>query len=136
MKSTRATTGRTGEVGPAENDTDDKLEDATEAESAALVAADTTEIHVEDAIALLGADDDDDQGDEKGVYSPDPNVRLIRNAWTRKGVMERVRGVKYMWGLFACNELLRRRFGMLESASCSCCPMAGCRITPVLASWT
>jgi hypothetical protein len=27
-----------------------------------------------------------------------------------------------MWGLFACNELLYRRFGMLESASCSCCP--------------
>jgi hypothetical protein len=42
---TRATTGRTGEVGPAENETDDELEDATEAESAALAAADTTEIH-------------------------------------------------------------------------------------------
>jgi hypothetical protein len=108
-------------VEPAENDTDDELEDATEAESAALAAADTTEIHVEEALALLGADDDD-QGGEKEVYSPDPDVRLIRNVWARKGVMERVRGVKYMWRLFACNELLHRRFGMLESASCSCCP--------------
>jgi hypothetical protein len=27
-----------------------------------------------------------------------------------------------MWGLFACNELLRRRrFGRLDSSSCSCC---------------
>jgi hypothetical protein len=40
---------------------------------------------VEEALALLGADDDD-QGDEKEVYSPDPDVRLIRNVWARKGV--------------------------------------------------
>jgi hypothetical protein len=80
-----------------------------------------TEIRVEEALALLGADDVD-QGDGKEVYSPDPDVRLIRNVWARIGVMERVRGAKYMWGLFACNELLHRRFGMLESDSCSCCP--------------
>jgi hypothetical protein len=50
-------------VGPAENDADDELEDATEADSAALLAAaDTTEIHVEEALALLGADDDDQKG--------------------------------------------------------------------------
>ena len=78
VKCTRATTERAGDVGPAENDTDDELEDATEAESAALAAADTTEIGVEEALALLGADDDD-QGDGKEVYSPDPDVRLIRN---------------------------------------------------------
>jgi hypothetical protein len=83
-------------VGPAENDTDDELGDATG-------AADTTEIRVEEALALLGADDVD-QGDGKEVYSPDPDVRLIWNVWARKGVMERARGVKYMWGLFACNE--------------------------------
>jgi hypothetical protein len=35
-------------------------------------------------------------------YSPDPGVRLIQNIWARKGVIERVRGVKFMWGLFAC----------------------------------
>ena len=54
-------------------------------------------------------------------YSPDPDVRLIRNIWARKGVLERVRGVKFMWGLFARNELLHRRFGRLDSSSCSCC---------------
>jgi hypothetical protein len=88
VKCTRATTGRTGEVGPAGNGTGDELEDATEAESAALAAADTTEVHVEEALALLGADDDDDQGGDKEVYSPGPDVRLIRSAWARKGVME------------------------------------------------
>jgi hypothetical protein len=30
-------------------------------------------------------------------YSPDPDVRLIRNIWARKGVLERVRGVKFMY---------------------------------------
>ena len=113
---------RAGDVGPAESDTDDELEDATEAESAALAAADTTEIGVEEALALLGADDGD-QGDGKEVYSPDPDVRLIRNVWARKGVMERVRGVKYIYvGLVCLYALLHRRFGMLESDSCSCCP--------------
>jgi hypothetical protein len=42
-------------------------------ESAALAAADTTEIRVEEALVLLGADDDG-QGDGKEVYSPDPDV--------------------------------------------------------------
>jgi hypothetical protein len=54
-------------------------------------------------------------------HSPGPDVRLIRNIWSRKGVLERVRGAKFMWGLFACNELLHRRFGRLGSPSCSCC---------------
>jgi hypothetical protein len=57
----------------------------------------------------------------QSTASPDPDVRLIRNIWPRKGVLERVRGVKFMWGLFACNELLHRRFGSLDSSSCSCC---------------
>ena len=52
VKYARATTEHTGDVGPAENDTDDELGDATG-------AADTTEIRVEEALALLGADDDD-----------------------------------------------------------------------------
>jgi hypothetical protein len=93
VKYTRATMERAGDVGPAESDTDDELEDATEAESAALAAADTTEIGVEETLALLGADDGD-QGDGKGAYSPDPDVRLIRNVWARKGVMERVTGTR------------------------------------------
>jgi hypothetical protein len=36
-------------------------------------------------------------------------------------VLERVRGVQFVWGLFACNELLHRRFSKLDSSSCSCC---------------
>jgi hypothetical protein len=63
-------------------------------------------------------------------YSPDPDVRLIRNIWARKWVLERVRGVKFMWGLFACNELLHRRFGRLGSPSCSCCTRSGADESP------
>jgi hypothetical protein len=37
------------------------------------------------------------------------------------GWNERVRGVEFIWGLFACSELLHRRFGRLDSPSCSCC---------------
>jgi hypothetical protein len=73
---------------------------------------------VEELHGLLGFTD---QCDDIIEYSPDLDVQLIRNVWARKGVLERVRGVKYMLGLFACNELLRQRFGMLDSASCSCC---------------
>jgi hypothetical protein len=55
-------------------------------------------------------------------YSPDPDVRLIQNVWARKGVLERVWGVKYMWGLFACNELLHRPFWHAGLCLvCSCC---------------
>jgi hypothetical protein len=38
-------------------------------------------------------------------YSPDPYVRLvsIRNIWTKGDVGERVKNVKLMWGIFACN---------------------------------
>jgi hypothetical protein len=88
-----------GDVGPAENDTGDELEDATGAESAALAGADTTEIGVEEALALLGADDDDQGDGKEAVYSPGPDVlRLIRNVWACKAgvMMERARGgVKY-----------------------------------------
>jgi hypothetical protein len=39
-------------------------------------------------------------------YSPDP-VRLVRNIWMKSGdVGERVKIVKFMWGIFACNELI------------------------------
>jgi hypothetical protein len=36
-------------------------------------------------------------------------------------VEERVKNVKFMWGIFACNELLFKRFGMGESEKCSLC---------------
>jgi hypothetical protein len=36
----------------------------------------------------------DDEAVTVVEYSPDPDVRLIRNIWARKGVLERVRGVQ------------------------------------------
>jgi hypothetical protein len=39
----------------------------------------------------------------------------------RKGALKRVRVVKFMWALFACNDLPHRRFGRLDFPSCSCC---------------
>jgi hypothetical protein len=39
----------------------------------------------------------DDEAVTVVEYSPDPDVRLIRNIWARKGVLERVRGVKFMY---------------------------------------
>jgi hypothetical protein len=48
-------------------------------------------------------------------HSPDPDIRLVRNIWTKCNVKERVKNVKFMWGIFACNELLFKRFGMGES---------------------
>jgi hypothetical protein len=44
----------------------------------------------------------DDEAVTVVEYSPDPDVRLIRNIWARKGVLDwRVRGLKFMWGLSA-----------------------------------
>ena len=39
------------------------------------------------------------------AYQPSPDVRLVRDMWMRKGGHSRVHAVKFMWGLFACNEL-------------------------------
>jgi hypothetical protein len=96
----------------------EELEEVTLNEASALRARESVEATALEVDALVR------QGDEAVAvveYSPDPDVRLIRNIWARKGVLERVRGVKFMWGLFACNELLHRRFGRLDSSSCSCC---------------
>ena len=32
-----------------------------------------------------------------------------------------MQAVKFMWGLFACNELLFRRFNRGENGECACC---------------
>jgi hypothetical protein len=50
-----------------------------------------------------------------------PDKRLVRNIWTKGNPQERVKNVKFMWGIFACNELLCERFGMVESPMCACC---------------
>ena len=46
---------------------------------------------------------------------------LVRNVWTRGGVDARVKAVKYMWALFACNDLLFRRFGVGRSGDGGVC---------------
>jgi hypothetical protein len=63
-----------------------ELEEATAAEATALLAIETSEVSVEELHALLGFTD---QCDDMIVYSPDPNVRLIRNVGARKGVLWR-----------------------------------------------
>ena len=59
--------------------------------------------------------------DDSEHYLPGPDVRLVRNVWTRGGVDARVKAVKYMWALFACNDLLFRRFGVGRSGDCEAC---------------
>ena len=59
--------------------------------------------------------------DDSEPYLPGPDVRLVRNVWTRGGVDARVKAVKYMWALFACNDLLFRRFGVGRSGDCEAC---------------
>jgi hypothetical protein len=73
-------------------------------EASALRVHESVEATAQEMDALVRQDDEAMAVVE---YSPDPDVRLIRNSWARKGVLERVRGVKFMWGLFACNELLQ-----------------------------
>jgi hypothetical protein len=97
----------------------EELEEVTLDEASALRARASVETTALEVDALVRQDDEAVAVVE---YSPDPDVRLIRNIWARKGVLERVRGVKFMcWGLFAYNELLHRRFGRPDSSSCSCC---------------
>ena len=64
---------------------------------------------------------DSAEKEEDVEYSPDLDVRLVRNVWTKGNVMERVKNEKFMWGVVACNELLFKRFGMGDSAKCGAC---------------
>ena len=75
----------------------------------------------EDISKLTEVPEEEPEKEEVVEYSPDPDVRLVRNIWTRGNVEERVKNVKFMWGIFACNELLFKRFGMGESDKCSMC---------------
>jgi hypothetical protein len=94
-----------------------ELEEVTLDQACAVRARESVEATALEVNALIRQDDEAVTVVE---HSPDPDVWLIRNIWARKGVLERVRGVKFMWGLFACNQLLHRRFGRLDSSSCSC----------------
>jgi hypothetical protein len=95
---------------------DEELEEATSAEATALLAMKTPGVSVEEMHALL-VGYITDQCDDTIEFSPDPDMRRIRNAWARKGVLERVWGVLSL----ATNYCTHRRFGMLGPASCSCC---------------
>ena len=74
-----------------------------------------------DISKLVGMNMDSAAKEAEVEYSPDPDVRLVRNVWTKGNVAERVKNVKFMWGIFACNELLFKRFGMGDSAKCDVC---------------
>jgi len=76
---------------------------------------------IEEISSLVSSERDDHVEDDIVDYSPDPDVRLIRNVWTKGNLEERVRNVKFMWGIYACNELLFKRFGMGESVKCGLC---------------
>ena len=82
---------------------------------------------VADATALVRGDEIEEDA-EAPAFSPDPDVRLIRNIWSRKGAHGRVRAVKYMWGLFACNDLMHRR--ALTALGSSCSGSLGRELTP------
>jgi hypothetical protein len=58
----------------------------------------------EDISKLTEVKEEESEKEEVIEYSPDLDVRLVRNIWTRGNVEERVKNVKFMWGIFACNE--------------------------------
>ena len=71
--------------------------------------------------------------DDSEHYLPGPDVRLVRNVWTRGGVDARVKAVKYMWALFACNDLLFRRFDFFfRVLQISACATGFCSEPPAL----
>jgi hypothetical protein len=86
----------------------EEMEEATPEEECALRACKSVEATAAEVDTPVRQDSEAVTSVE---YSPDPDVRLIRNIWARKGVL------KFMWGVFACNELLHRRFGRLGSLS-------------------
>jgi DNA-directed RNA polymerase alpha subunit len=71
----------------------EELEEVTLNEASALRARESVEATALEVDALVRQYE---EAVEVVEYSPDPDVRLIRNIWARKGVLERVRGVKFM----------------------------------------
>jgi hypothetical protein len=76
----------------------EEMQEATAEEECALRACESVEATAAEVDALVRQDSEAVTSVE---YSLGPDVRLIRNIWARKGVLEGVRGVKFMWGLFA-----------------------------------
>jgi hypothetical protein len=86
---------------------------------------DWVEGETEDISKLTEVREEEPEKEEVIEYSPDPDVRLVRNIWTRGNVEERVKNVKFMWGIFVFYELLFNRFGMGGSDKCSLCIYKG-----------
>ena len=61
-----------------------------------------------------------------GSHAPSPDVRLVRDMWVRRGGKARVHAVKFMWGLFACNELFLYVFPVFEHLSVLFCSVLLC----------
>ena len=51
---------------------------------------------IEEISSLVSSERDAHVEDDIVDYSPDPDVRLIRNVWTKGNLEERVRNVKFM----------------------------------------
>jgi hypothetical protein len=101
----------------------EELEDVTLDEASALHARELVEATALEVDALVRQDDEAVAVVE---YSPDPDVRLMTHSkylGEKRGVGASTRGEVHV-GAFACNELLHRRFGRLDSSSCSCCAVA------------
>jgi hypothetical protein len=73
----------------------EEIKEATPEEECALRACESVEATAAEVDALVRQDGEAVTSVE---YSPGPDVRLIRSIWAQKGVLERVRGVKFMWG--------------------------------------
>ena len=54
----------------------------------------------EDISKLTEVQEEEPAREEVVDYSPDPDVRLVRNIWTRGNVEERVKNVKFMCGVY------------------------------------
>ena len=87
---------------------DEELEETTAAEAAVLLAMETTEVPVEEMHALLGLTDqcNDKSGSGCAVHS--------NYVGSEGGTVERMCGVKFMWGLFTCTELSTASINVLE----------------------
>jgi hypothetical protein len=95
-----------------------ELEEVTLDEACAPRARETVEATALEVDALI---QQDDEAVTVVTYSPDPDVRLIRNIWARKGVLERVRGVKFTRGLLPAMSCCTGVLAGSTTSSCSCC---------------
>jgi hypothetical protein len=63
---------------------------------------DWVEGETEDISKLTEVQAEEPEKEEVIEYSPGPDVRLVRNIWTRGNVEERVKDVKFMYVGYIC----------------------------------